>query len=51
MNELLAKYFSGDASTAERSEVEEWRNQSNENASEFLEASDYILSTRTSCSM
>lgn len=40
MNELLAKYFSGDASSAERSEVEEWRNQSNENASEFLEASE-----------
>ncbi|MEQ9297482.1 MAG: FecR domain-containing protein [Cyclobacteriaceae bacterium] len=40
MNELLAKYFSGNATTDERTEVEAWRNQSNENASEFLEASD-----------
>lgn len=40
MNELLAKYFSGNATTDEKTEVEAWRNQSNENASEFLEASD-----------
>jgi transmembrane sensor len=40
MNELLAKYFSGNVSTAEKVDVEAWRNQSNENASEFLEVSD-----------
>lgn len=40
MNELLAKYFSGNATADEKIEVEDWRNQSNENASEFLEASD-----------
>lgn len=40
MNELLAKYFSGDASDQERNEVEDWRNQSDENASEFLAASE-----------
>ncbi len=40
MNELLAKYFSGNATADEKMEVEDWRNQSNENASEFLEASD-----------
>ncbi len=40
MNEQLAKYFSGNASTDERATVEEWRNLSDENASEFLEASE-----------
>ncbi|MEM8893309.1 MAG: FecR domain-containing protein [Bacteroidota bacterium] len=40
MNELLAKYFSGDASTDEKASIEEWRSLSDENASEFLEASE-----------
>ena len=37
MTELLAKYFSGNISEAERKEVHQWRNDSDENAEMFLD--------------
>ncbi len=37
MNELLAKYFSGNATTEECERVQAWRNESTENAAEFFE--------------
>tara|TARA_Y100001949_G_scaffold175748_1_gene186400 strand:- start:341 stop:1333 length:993 start_codon:yes stop_codon:yes gene_type:complete len=47
MEELLAKYFSGNASSEEKDEVVEWRGASEENAKFFLEfkaswASTYV---------
>lgn len=38
MEELLAKYFSGDASRDERTLVESWRSQSKENAQTFFDS-------------
>ena len=38
MEELLAKYFTGEASIGERSFVEKWRSQSETNANTFFEA-------------
>ncbi len=37
MEEVLARYFSGESSEAEKKEVKEWRAASDENASLFLE--------------
>ena len=37
MTELLAKYFSGNATEAEKQKVAEWKNQSDLNAEEFFE--------------
>lgn len=37
MEEQLVKYFSGNLSPDERRKIEEWRSESDENASEFLE--------------
>ncbi len=37
MEELLAKYFSGEATLSERSLVESWRSESKQNAKDFLE--------------
>lgn len=36
MEKELAKYFAGEASEIEKREIQEWRNQSDENAAEFL---------------
>lgn len=42
MTEILAKYFSGNASNEEVDQVKKWRNESKENSAEFLEyASDW----------
>ena len=38
MEELIAKYFSGEATKDERSLVESWRSESKENATAFFES-------------
>lgn len=37
MIELLAKYFSGNVSDEEKSQIDSWRNESEQNAAEFFE--------------
>ena len=43
MEELLAKYFSGEISKDERSLVESWRSESEENAMSFFDAKSIWL--------
>ena len=43
MEELLAKYFSGEVSKDERSLVESWRSESEENAMSFFDAKSVWL--------
>lgn len=45
MEELLAKYFSGEASIDERSLVESWRSQSEENAQLFFDSKTLWIGT------
>lgn len=45
MEEVLAKYFSGDATTEEASQVESWRSESDTNAKAFFDAKSAWIAT------